>query len=154
VFRDGAEVEVEIVPSMLGSEDADFFICWAGIVLRRAPRCALERGGEAFAHMDGSVFAQATLGGSPADGREIMSQWFLLDIDGHPIKSLDDVVQVLESMKKEPQVSSQRDRRWVRIRFTDLDGREHIKALQSDNLFWPTLELRRGDSVRWKYIER
>merc|ERR1712146_56374 len=134
------------MPSILGSADADTLVCWAGIVMRRTPRCALERCGEALAKKAGGVFAQAILGGSPADGREFMSHWFMVDIDGHRIQSLGDVLKVLEGMKEDPQVSTEGGRRWVRVRLVDLDGREHVKAVQCDPLFWPTLELRRGES--------
>lgn len=139
VFRGGKEVSLEVTPSMLNSEDAGLIVCWAGIILRRTPRCALERCGENICREDRAVFAQAILGVSPADGREFMTHWFLLDIDGHPIKALEDVLRVLESMRLEQQASG--DRRWVRIRLVDLDGREHVKAIQCDPLFWPTLEL-------------
>jgi len=143
VFRDGSEVEVTVTPSMLGSEDDQRLVIWAGLLMRSTPRCILDRcsgnGNEKVA----PVFIQAVVAGSPADSRGFCAFWFLMDIDGKPISSLDDVMSVVVPMQSE--------RRWVRLRQLDLHGQEHLVALQCDPVFFPILDLSRLDGC-WQCV--
>lgn len=148
VFRDGAEVQVDVPTALLHSGEDRQLLVWAGIVLRATPRCILERCGDSIAERASGVFAQAIMGGSPADARDFMSFWFLSDIEGVPIKRLDDVLAALQATRKSETSAS--ERRWVRVRFLDLNGQEHVKALQCDPLFFPTLVLHRStDTNLW-----
>lgn len=143
-FREGKDFEVAMAPAMLGSDDDSQVMIWAGVVLRHTPRCILERCGESIAQRASGVFAQAVMGGSPADARDFMAHWFLVEVDGHPIQTLDDVLKALEP------AAGAVERRWIRVRMLDLNGQEHVKALQCDPLYFPTLVLRRGEHGRWQ----
>jgi len=148
VFRDGAEVDVSVHASSLQSGEDSQLLVWAGIVLRATPRCILERCGDSIAERASGVFSQAIMGGSPADARDFGAFWFLTEIEGLPIQKLDDVLAALQSTKDSQSTAS--DRRWVRVRFLDLNGQEHVKALQCDPLFFPTLVLHRSsESGLW-----
>lgn len=160
VLRDGAEVDLVVAPARLGSEDDARLLIWAGLVLRATPRCILERCGESVARCASGVFAQNVLGGSPADARELMAHWFLLELDGYAVQTLSDVLEILRpthephaaaSVSVSPGASG--ERRWVRLRLLDLYGQEHARALQCDPLFFPTLELLRGERGRWRCIQ-
>mmetsp|Transcript_10388 Transcript_10388/g.23488 ORF Transcript_10388/g.23488 Transcript_10388/m.23488 type:complete len:1038 (+) Transcript_10388:79-3192(+) len=152
VYRKGAAVDVNIKPTQLSSQDDGQLLVWAGLVLRRTPRSILERSGDSIIQSLSGVFAQAVLGGSPADARDLRAFWCLLEIDGHAVPDLPDVLKVL----KEVQASAESDanpRRWVRLRFVDLNGQEHVGALQCDPLFFPTLELHRVSGGRWRCVQ-
>lgn len=143
VFRDGQILDLQVKPSLLGSQDDSRLILWAGLVLRATPRCILERCGSSVARVAGGVFVQNILGGSPADARELNGHCFLVDLEGIPIQVLADVLPALQKS------SAAVERGWARLRFVDLYGQEHVKALQGDPLFFPTMDLQRGDHGRW-----
>eukprot|EP00927_Polykrikos_kofoidii_P002054 TRINITY_DN10789_c0_g1_i3.p1 TRINITY_DN10789_c0_g1~~TRINITY_DN10789_c0_g1_i3.p1 ORF type:complete len:1116 (+),score=170.30 TRINITY_DN10789_c0_g1_i3:393-3350(+) len=191
VFRDGEEVGVAISPAILGSQDDERLVVWAGLVLRRTPRCVLERCGESVARRATGVYVQTILGGSPADSREFMPYCFLLEMGGHSVHELDDVFNALHKLATETrgpvqtlaapvacagvsadsphgeiaiagsstagcdqtevsEVVGGTKRPWVRVRVLDMSGQEHVAALQSDPLFFPTLELRREECTGGK----
>jgi len=163
VFRNGKEVTVAVEPTMLASQDEARLIMWAGLVLRSPPRCVFDRCGSTvvqhFRTHPGGVFVQRILSGSPAEARELVSQCFLVEIDGVPVYDLQDVLVALGHATKAGQssavapagqVSADVPRRWVRLRLMDLFGHEHARALQCDPLFFPTLDLQRMDSGSWQ----
>ncbi|CAE8631252.1 unnamed protein product, partial [Polarella glacialis] len=139
--------------------DDDELVIWAGLVLRRTPRCILERCGESVAPRAGGVFVQTVVGGSPADTREIHPYCFLMEIDGHPIRQLSDVLQHGHISAAAPQAgegspSCQSRGAWVRLQLLDMNGQEHVRAIQHDPLFFPTLDLWRNGSGRWQCTQR
>jgi len=160
VFRDGKERDVVVPLSRLPSADDEQLLLWAGLVLRRTPRCILERCGVAAAKMllslgpGRGVFVQHVLGGSPADTREIGMHCFVLELAGRPVRELEDIVGILQDTAKPPGVPdaapSQNGRRWVRLRLMDTHGQEHVRALRCDPLYFPTLDLRRVANGRWQ----
>lgn len=145
IFRDGAEVVVPITPTHLGSEDHSSLLLWAGIVLRETPRCILERCGEAVAARASGIFAQAIMGGSPADNRDLISFWFMIELNDQPVKTMQDVLEVLESTMG----NKMGERYWMRLRALDLNGQEHVRAIQCDPLFFPTLFLHKDNDNQW-----
>ncbi|CAJ1449510.1 unnamed protein product, partial [Effrenium voratum] len=68
------------------ADDAELVI-WAGMVLRRTPRCILERCGPSAARA-GGVFVQNLLAGSPAESREMHPHCFLMEMNGVPVRAL------------------------------------------------------------------
>jgi len=164
VFRDGEELAMGIAPALLGSEDDSRLVIWAGLVLRRTPRCILERCDQTVAHLADDVFVQNLLSGSPAEARGIAPHCFLLELHGQPISGLDDVMAALRTQQEishssassgvnSQQVSTDQGRSWARIRVLDLHGQEHICALQGDSLFFPTLDLHRVEGGRWRCVQ-
>jgi len=164
VFRDGEELAMGIAPALLGSEDDSRLVIWAGLVLRRTPRCILERCDQTVAHLADDVFVQNLLSGSPAEARGIAPHCFLLELHGQPISGLDDVMAALRRQQEishssassgvnSQQVSTDQGRSWARIRVLDLHGQEHICALQGDSLFFPTLDLHRVEGGRWRCVQ-
>jgi len=135
---------------------------WAGLVLRRTPRVMLERCGQAVAQVllsqpGRGVLVQHVLGGSPADTRELVAHCFLLEVDGQPVRELEDVLRALDGNRDAADAGvagKELPRRWVRLRFMDPHGQEHVRALQSDPLYFPTLELLRSGPGRWRCERR
>jgi len=150
VFREGAEVDIRLSPSLLTSDDDSELMLWAGIVLRSTPRCIFERAGESVADRASGVFAQRIMRGSPADARDIMPFWFLLEVDDRKIQKLADVLEATRHATSDTRNPGSGDRRWVRLRVLDLNGQERVIALQCDPLFFPTLLLQHSESGRWQ----
>eukprot|EP00929_Paragymnodinium_shiwhaense_P111730 TRINITY_DN80019_c0_g1_i1.p1 TRINITY_DN80019_c0_g1~~TRINITY_DN80019_c0_g1_i1.p1 ORF type:complete len:1041 (-),score=242.99 TRINITY_DN80019_c0_g1_i1:86-3208(-) len=146
LFRDGVVQTVSVPPVLLGSDCGERLLIWSGLCLRPTPRCILERCGESVASRATGVFAQNVIGGSPADARDFLVHWFMLELDGRPIKNLEDVLEAIRA--REARGNDTGERSWVHLRFMDFYGQEHVAALQPDPLFFPTLELRPGEGGR------
>lgn len=146
VLRQGKEVTVSVALSMLGSAEAKRLLCWCGIVLRETPRKVLERVGEDAAQFLTEVYAQGIVGGSPADTWQFPPLTCIKDINGVKISNLDDV---LEALRPVHSAFVKHPSSWIRVECVDLHGQQHIKALQYDPVFFPTLELQREVSGTW-----
>jgi len=167
VFRNGAEHEVHVTPNILGSDEEQRILLWAGLVLRDAPSCLLDRcSGAATAVLAKmrparGVLIQHVLGGSPADTREIPRLTFLLEVNGAPVKDLGEVLEAVSaathstpSAKTDGSCGgSGRQRQFIRLRLMDTHGGEHVRALQPDLVFFPTFDLTR-ESGRWECHRR
>eukprot|EP00913_Durusdinium_trenchii_P018631 g17509.t1 len=86
---------------LLRKDDAELVI-WAGLVLRRTPRCILERCGESVAPRAGGVFVQSLLAGSPAETQSLHPHCFLMELNGKAVRSLSDVLLLGQHEKKPP----------------------------------------------------
>ena len=150
VLRDQKEVVEYVTPSVLGSEDDAELVIWSGMVLRRTPRCILERCGESVAPRAGGVFVQSTLAGSPAETRSIHPHCFLMEMNGKPVHSLSDVLTFGQSDKK----MSEKRAPYVRLLLLDMNGQEHVKAIQPDLLFFPTMNLQRSSLGHWSCAQK
>jgi len=153
VFREGWEIEVMVTPSLLGSEDDAELVIWAGLVLRKTPRCILERCGPSVVAKAGGVFVQHVLGGSPADSQELNPHCFLKEMDGRQVHHLSDVLQHSRDSREKARSSTTRGD-WVRLLFLDLTGKEHVRAVQPDLVFFPTLDLSRCGTGRWQCTQQ
>eukprot|EP00434_Breviolum_minutum_P025087 symbB.v1.2.022161.t1/scaffold1954.1/size95041/4 len=120
------------------------------MVLRRTPRCILERCGESVAPRAGGVFVQSTLAGSPAETRSIHPHCFLMEMNGKPVHSLSDVLTFGQSDKK----MSEKRAPYVRLLLLDMNGQEHVKAIQPDLLFFPTMNLQRSSLGHWSCAQK
>ncbi|CAE7500633.1 NMA111 [Symbiodinium pilosum] len=147
-LRDGKEAVVSVSPTILRSEDDTDLVIWAGLVLRRTPRCILERCGTSVAPRAGGVFVQSVLAGSPAESRELHPHCFLMEMDGQPIRELSDVLHRDQIDRKQ-----NRHAGWVRLLLLDMNGQEHVKAIQRDTLFFPTFMLHRS-AERWHCTQK
>ncbi|CAJ1407712.1 unnamed protein product [Effrenium voratum] len=149
VLRDQREVLEYVTPSILGSEDDAELVIWAGMVLRRTPRCILERCGPSAARA-GGVFVQNLLAGSPAESREMHPHCFLMEMNGVPVRALSDVLQHDQCEK---QKAGEKRAPWVRLLLLDMNGQEQVRAVQPDFLFFPTLVLQRSSGM-WHCIQK
>jgi S1-C subfamily serine protease len=151
VFREGREVDVVVRPEVLGSEDDARLVIWAGLIFRAKQRSFFERCDRVVAKAASGVFAQAVIGGSPAESRDFGQNWFLQEINGHAIGGLDDL---LSASATAHEAAGAGERPWVRVRTLDLHGQEHMLALQCDELFFPTLELVKEHGGHWRCVQR
>ncbi|CAE7869054.1 unnamed protein product [Symbiodinium sp. KB8] len=146
-LRDGKEATVAVKPSILGSEDDADLVIWAGMVLRKTPRCILERCGASIAPRAGGVFVQSILNGSPAESREFAPYCFLMEMDGQPIRQLSDVLLHGQLDRNGPAHG------WVRLLLLDMNGQEQVRAVQRDPLFFPTMTLHRSPQC-WRCTQK
>eukprot|EP00747_Dinoflagellata_sp_TGD_P101055 gnl/TRDRNA2_/TRDRNA2_168227_c1_seq3.p1 gnl/TRDRNA2_/TRDRNA2_168227_c1~~gnl/TRDRNA2_/TRDRNA2_168227_c1_seq3.p1 ORF type:complete len:223 (-),score=26.77 gnl/TRDRNA2_/TRDRNA2_168227_c1_seq3:126-794(-) len=168
VFREGKVASVEVTPSLLQSDGATRVVMWHGLVCVATAR-AMRRAGivpsALFRHLgatgnstsaDGGALDSPCAGvyvvrvcyGSPAQTGDLTSKVWILEVDGRPIRCLDDLPSAQpESLAAPTALGGD-----VRVRLVNHQGKESMETLRPDRLFWPVTELRREPSGRWMHI--
>mmetsp|Transcript_183352 Transcript_183352/g.581438 ORF Transcript_183352/g.581438 Transcript_183352/m.581438 type:complete len:628 (+) Transcript_183352:1-1884(+) len=153
VFRSGAVASLELVPSADGSDGAERVAIWHGLVCVHTPR-ALRRAGivpksilEA-ACSDGAgdfpgVYVVRVCYGAPGQSTGMSARNFLLEVDGRPIRCLDDLPPAPATPSPGALGAD------VRVRVVDHIGREGMQTLRPDPVFWPLIELHRQSDGSW-----
>lgn len=136
-------VETECLPSALLSR----IIFWAGAVLHETHQAALELTApefEVIAKREGitniwdAVYVSGTMLGSPAYIGIIQSSW-ILEVDGRPVRTMDDMVTVVQILKNQLQ--------HVRVKMLARNGNISVLSVRPGSKFWPPWML------EWKDME-
>jgi S1-C subfamily serine protease len=136
VWRNGAEVPLELDTVQLGGGDVDRVVLWAGATLQAPHRAmAAQRGIEP----DG-VFVAFFLYGSPATRYGLWAGRRIVEVDGQPTPDLDAFLKA---------VSGRPDRSSVRLKTVSWNNSVEVITLKLDKHYWPAYELRRGADGRW-----
>eukprot|EP00927_Polykrikos_kofoidii_P072471 TRINITY_DN68587_c0_g1_i1.p1 TRINITY_DN68587_c0_g1~~TRINITY_DN68587_c0_g1_i1.p1 ORF type:complete len:1221 (+),score=175.31 TRINITY_DN68587_c0_g1_i1:79-3663(+) len=156
VLRSKVPVEVRIRPSHCGTDGTNRLLVFNGMVLRPTLRAVAERGGPVLPHArpGQGLYFWYIFPGSPADTFSIAGPGWLVQVNDEPTPSIEALLAVLRS-------GTLSGCTWLRCRTVDSEGRPTVRALQPDELFWPTVELVRlwensGNdnlSPRWERVE-
>lgn len=87
--------------------------------------------------------------GSPAEDTSstpISTASWLIEMNNHPIQSLDDILRV--SSELNALNSNEKQQKSVRVRFREWQGGEFIETIDLNEQFWPTIELFYDKSTR------
>jgi len=139
VLRSKKEVEAQVLPSVRATDGTSRLLVFLGIVMRGTPRAVAERGGPVRPHTrpgEGLYFWHI-FPGSPADTFGLTAPGWLVQVDEDDTPSIDGLLEIIHSGRL-------KGREWLRCCTMDADGRQTVKALQPDAIFWPTVELARG----------
>jgi len=130
-LREGREETLRVATELRSGRGTDRFLLWGGAVLQRPPRAvAAQRGIPAR-----GVYVSWFWYGSPAGAHGLRATRWITEVDGRPTPDLDAFLAA---------VSGREDRRAVRLRTRDLEGREEVITLKLDLAYWPTVEFARG----------
>jgi pro-apoptotic serine protease NMA111 len=150
VSRNGEEVLVNLQTYELPSEWIDKILFWAGAVLHRTHDPVLEQISPEFAAVSevegfrdpaSAPYMSSYFFGSPAYG--IPNTQWILEVDGHRVRSLQDMLAVVENLKN-------KDGEYIRVKTLHRVGTTTISTIRLDSKFWPasTLENKDGKWLR------
>eukprot|EP00747_Dinoflagellata_sp_TGD_P214181 gnl/TRDRNA2_/TRDRNA2_87073_c0_seq1.p1 gnl/TRDRNA2_/TRDRNA2_87073_c0~~gnl/TRDRNA2_/TRDRNA2_87073_c0_seq1.p1 ORF type:complete len:171 (+),score=32.02 gnl/TRDRNA2_/TRDRNA2_87073_c0_seq1:400-912(+) len=158
MFFEKDSIVVELVPRALASDGTTRLAVWHGLVCVATPRAMLraallpaallaesrgeQRASERPAIPSIGVYAVRVCYGSPAQAGELKAQVWILEVDGCPVRCLDDLPRAAPAAAGALGAD-------LRVRMVDHCGRESMETLRPDDLFWPASELRRGEDGRW-----
>jgi S1-C subfamily serine protease len=136
VWRNGAEVPLEIDTVALTGGDIDRVVLWAGATLQAPHRAmAAQRGIEPE-----GVFVAFFLYGSPATRYGLWAGRRIVEVDGQPTPDLDAFLAA---------VSGKPDRASLRLKTVTWNNAVEVITLKLDRHYWPAYELRRGADGQW-----
>jgi len=132
VFRDGAELTLELGTAPFDGRGVDRIVGWAGLQLHESHyEVAAQQGIDP----DGIYIAWLWYG-SPAARYGLRPTRRIVEVDGVPTPDLDVFLAAVDDMQ---------DRQAVRVKMVALDGRTLVKTMKLDLTYWPTLVLERDD---------
>jgi S1-C subfamily serine protease len=130
VWRNGAEVPVEVDTVALTGRDLDRIVLWAGATLQAPHRAmAAQRGIEPT-----GVFVAFFLYGSPATRYGLWAGRRIVEVDGKPTPDLDAFLAA---------VAGKEDRASLRLKTVTWNESVEVITLKLDKHYWPAYELRR-----------
>ncbi|KAJ2058070.1 hypothetical protein GGI17_005267 [Coemansia sp. S146] len=156
VVRNGQEILLTVPTTSLAGKHTRRVIYWAGMLLQEPHLTVLEQATCPWLH----VFSSFVIAGSPID-RELQGvNFFITEIDGRPILTLDDVANVAREIKS-PDVeafnsnvaSGQRLRggkipgRFVKVSLVKLTGEKKVVSLHTHDLYNPSWQIHRGPLI-------
>jgi S1-C subfamily serine protease len=134
VWRNGAEVTVNLATVTLGGADIDRIVLWAGAILQAPHRALAAQRGVA----PNGVFAAFFLYGSPATRYGLWAGRRIVEVDGKPTPDLDAFLTA---------VGGKDDRASLRLKTVTWNNSVDVITLKLDKKYWPSYELRRGPAA-------
>ncbi|KAH9108654.1 hypothetical protein AeMF1_016183 [Aphanomyces euteiches] len=134
IIRQGKRMQVELKTVLLESWEVDRIICWQGLLLQVPPLSVASQ--REISSKDG-VYVSCRYAGSPAARYGPPPTTRICEINGQPIRHLDDFV---DALKNQPKTNSS-----IRVKYMDLSGKVHLTTLKLEPTFWPSSELRYVD---------
>lgn len=136
VWRNGAELALDVDTVALSGGDIDRVVLWAGATLQAPHRAmAAQRGIEPE-----GVFVAFFLYGSPATRYGLWAGRRIVEVDGQPTPNLDAFLAA---------VSGRADRASLRLKTITWNNAVEVITLKLDKHYWPAYELRRGSDGEW-----
>ena len=140
ILRNREEKEITIHPQSVPSQCTSKIVCWAGAVVHRTHNSVLEQTTHEFVRVSkregitnptSLVYISSIMYGSPAIGGLRPVQW-ILEIDGQKVRSLDDMINVITSLKKRDESEE-----YTRVRLMGRKGITSVVSVRLDSKFWP-----------------
>jgi S1-C subfamily serine protease len=129
LLRDGKEQVVDVATVVLGGQDIDRLLLWAGAVLHSPHRAMSAQRGIP----PEGVFVAYFSYGSPATRYRLFAGRRIVEVDGRPTPDLDAFIAA---------VRGRADRSAVRLKTITWNGTTEVITLKLDLHYWPTDELR------------
>lgn len=137
-FSQGEVKEALVETTLLYGQDIDRVIYWSGLYLHSPHRAAQLQGNVG----NFGVYVASYLYGSPATRYGVYAMRQITEIDGVPIKNMDDfLIHVKDKQHKDT----------VIIKTLDFNNTSEVVSLSVDNNYWPFYELKYSND-EWKRI--
>ncbi|KAJ0410952.1 hypothetical protein ATCC90586_004305 [Pythium insidiosum] len=129
IVRDGKEQQVEIKTLFLERTELNRIVFWQGLLLQAPPLSVSAQRGLA---LEDGVYVSCRYSGSPAARYGPPPTSRIKEVDGVKIRHLDDFLRVVQAAAANDS---------VRIKYTDLSGKDRLSTLKIEPKYWPTSEL-------------
>jgi len=139
LLRAGNVMDVQLQPSALDGLGTQRVVSWAGAYFQMPFSDIGFQKSVAFP----GVYIADTDDGSPALWDELYRNRFVVAVDGKPINNLDEFLDATRA-KQQDEIT--------RLTTISMSGLRSVVTVQPEYNFWPTFELKRGES-EWQRIE-
>ena len=144
LWRDGAEVAARVRCTPTSGLGTQRLIQWAGAQVQAAHRSVRELGwapgGAEASDGDGLPYISRWHHGSPAHRYGLYALVWITSVNGTPTPDLDSFLGVVRSLP---------DGADARLMTVNLHQQPKALTMKMDTVYWPTVELRRGEDGEW-----
>lgn len=129
IVRDGQEIQVDVKTLFLEQTEINRIVFWQGLLLQAPP---LSVSAQRSISLEDGIYVSCRYSGSPAARYGPPPTSRIKEIDGIKITSIDDFLAA---------VTAKTSNSSVRIKYTDLSGKDRLSTLKLEPEYWPTSEL-------------
>lgn len=129
IVRDGHEMKLDVKTLFMERTEINRIVFWQGLLLQAPP---LSVSAQRSISLEDGIYVSCRYSGSPAARYGPPPTSRIKEIDGVKITSIDDFVNVVKSKSASDS---------VRIKYTDLSGKDRLSTLKLEPKYWPTNEL-------------
>ncbi|KAE9139417.1 PDZ domain-containing protein [Phytophthora fragariae] len=129
IVRDGREMQLDVKTLFMERTEINRIVFWQGLLLQAPP---LSVSAQRSISLEDGIYVSCRYSGSPAARYGPPPTSRIKEIDGIKITSIDDFVHV---------VTAKSDNDSVRIKYTDLSGKDRLSTVKLEPKYWPTSEL-------------
>ncbi|KAJ2647091.1 hypothetical protein IWW40_004947 [Coemansia sp. RSA 1250] len=164
IVRNGKELTIAVPTAPLCEANIRNVVCWAGMILQE-PFHSVNHNAVSLAS---NAYNFIHDNGAPSVAESYHDNMFVVEIGGHAISTLDDVVQVARLLKDPKQaefnaeVAANKEfksgtipGRDVKIRAVLINGDEIVKSIRTNDHYYPAWQLTRGPRIddNWSFKE-
>ncbi|KAJ2668917.1 hypothetical protein IWW42_004906 [Coemansia sp. RSA 1085] len=164
IVRNGKELTIAVPTAPLCEANIRNVVCWAGMILQE-PFHSVNHNAVSLAS---NAYNFIHDNGAPSVAESYHDNMFVVEIGGHAISTLDDVVQVARLLKDPKQaefnaeVAANKEfksgtipGRDVKIRAVLINGDEIVKSIRTNDHYYPAWQLMRGPRIddNWSFKE-
>lgn len=129
IVRDGQELKINVKTLFMERTEINRIVFWQGLLLQAPP---LSVSAQRSISLEDGIYVSCRYSGSPAARYGPPPTSRIKEIDGVKITSIDDFIAVVKAKAKSDS---------VRIKYTDLGGKDRLSTLKLEPKYWPTNEL-------------
>ncbi|ETK80331.1 hypothetical protein, variant, partial [Phytophthora nicotianae] len=129
IVRDGREMQLDVKTLFMERTEINRIVFWQGLLLQAPP---LSVSAQRSISLDDGIYVSCRYSGSPAARYGPPPTSRIKEIDGIKITSIDDFLSVVTAKSANDS---------VRIKYTDLSGKDRLSTLKLEPKYWPTSEL-------------
>ncbi|CAH0477460.1 unnamed protein product [Peronospora belbahrii] len=129
IVRDGREMHLNVKTLFMERTEINRIVFWQGLLLQAPP---LSVSAQRSISLDDGIYVSCRYAGSPAARYGPQPTSRIKEIDGIKITSIDDFLRVVTAKSTNDS---------VRIKYTDLSGKDRLSTLKLEPKYWPTSEL-------------
>ncbi|CAI5746512.1 unnamed protein product [Peronospora destructor] len=137
IVRDGREMHLDVKTLFMERTEINRIVFWQGLLLQAPP---LSVSAQRSISLDDGIYVSCRYSGSPAARYGPPPTSRIKEIDGIEIRSIDDFLSVVTAKSTNDS---------VRIKYTDLSGKDRLSTLKLEPKYWPTSELVNEDG-EWR----
>ncbi|KAL3673731.1 hypothetical protein V7S43_001427 [Phytophthora oleae] len=129
IVRDGREMQLDVKTLFMERTEINRIVFWQGLLLQAPP---LSVSAQRSISLDDGIYVSCRYSGSPAARYGPPPTSRIKEIDGIKITSIDEFLSIVTAKSTSDS---------VRIKYTDLSGKDRLSTLKLEPKYWPTSEL-------------
>ncbi|KAJ1911203.1 hypothetical protein H4219_006010 [Mycoemilia scoparia] len=150
LLREGEEITMKVPTTPLYGMEGTRIVCWAGATFQSAFLAVREQ----LRTIPSDIYVSSTSYGSPSSRYDIKPNSFVIEVDGTPVKTLDDFYKIIKA-KEDNAISADKEgdgdaltqSMHARVTLVNMQEKTSVVSVKLDEHYWPLSQMIRDDST-------